>query len=337
MKKVFITGVTGMVGSHLLDYLVSETDFEIHCLLRWRSSLENIESHIDNINKKKRIFLHYGDLREKLSLDLAIKKIKPNFIYHLAAQSFPKTSFSSPIDTYETNIIGTHNLLESVKEFSKNSLIHICSSSEVFGRVSKDKLPISEDCNFHPASPYAISKAGTDLIGKFFYEAYDLKVLITRMFTHTGPRRGDVFAESSFAKQIAMAEANITDGTIMVGNLESLRTISDVRDAVRAYFLLLTKKPKFGEIYNIGGNYSVKLKVLLDDLINLSTVKNKLRIKLDKERLRPIDADLQVPDTSKFRKHTGWKPLISYNKTIKDLLDYWREKIVTKKNNFLVR
>ena len=157
------------------------------------------------------------------------------------------------------------------------------------------------------------------------------------MFTHTGPRRGDVFAESSFAKQIAMAEANITDGTIMVGNLESLRTISDVRDAVRAYFLLLTKKPKFGEIYNIGGNYSVKLKVLLDDLINLSNVKNKLRIKLDKERLRPIDADLQVPDTSKFRKHTGWKPLISYNKTIKDLLDYWREKIVTKKNNFLVR
>ena len=131
-----------------------------------------------------------------------------------------------------------------------------------------------------------------------------------------------------------MAEANITDGTIMVGNLESLRTISDVRDAVRAYFLLLTKKPKFGEIYNIGGNYSVKLKVLLDDLINLSTVKNKLRIKLDKERLRPIDADLQVPDTSKFRKHTGWKPVISYNKTIKDLLDYWREKIVTKKNNF---
>ena len=116
-----------------------------------------------------------------------------------------------------------------------------------------------------------------------------------------------------------------------------LRTISDVRDAVRAYFLLLTKKPKFGEIYNIGGNYSVKLKVLLDDLINLSTVKNKLRIKLDKERLRPIDADLQVPDTSKFRKHTGWKPLISYNKTIKDLLDYWRERIVTKKNNFLVR
>ena len=337
MKTAFITGVTGMVGSHLLDFLVSNTNWVIHCLIRWRSPLDNIQQHIESINKEKRIFLHYGDLRDKQSLDIFFKQVKPNYIFHLAAQSFPKTSFSSPVDTYETNIIGTQNILQSIREFSPKSLIHVCSSSEVFGRVHKDKVPISEDCSFHPASPYAISKTGTDLIGKFFFEAYNLKVIITRMFTHTGPRRGDVFAESSFAKQIAMAEAGLTNGSIYVGNLKSLRTISDVRDAVKAYFMLLTVKPKPGEVYNIGGDYSVTLEKLLNDLIKKSTIKEKLKIKLDKNRLRPIDADLQVPCTKKFRSHTGWKPEIKYDKTIIDLLEFWREKIINQKKNFLTR
>lgn len=337
MKTAFITGVTGMVGSHLLDFLVSNTNWVIHCLIRWRSPLDNIQQHIESINKEKRIFLHYGDLRDKQSLDIFFKQVKPNYIFHLAAQSFPKTSFSSPVDTYETNIIGTQNLLQSIREFTPKSLIHVCSSSEVFGRVHKDKVPIREDCSFHPASPYAISKTGTDLIGKFFFEAYNLKVIITRMFTHTGPRRGDVFAESSFAKQIAMAEAGLTDGSIYVGNLKSLRTISDVRDAVKAYFMLLTVKPKPGEVYNIGGDYSVTLEKLLNDLIKKSTIKEKLKIKLDKNRLRPIDADLQVPCTIKFRSHTGWKPEIKYEQTINDLLEFWREKIINQKKKFLVR
>jgi len=337
MKTAFITGATGMVGSHLLDYLVSNTNWVIHCLIRWRSPLENIQQHIDCINRKKRIFLHYGDLRDKQSLDIALKKLKPHYIFHLAAQSFPKTSFSSPVDTYETNIIGTQNLLQSIREFTSNSLIHVCSSSEVFGRVSKDKIPISENCSFHPASPYAISKVGTDLIGRFFFEAYNLKVLITRMFTHTGPRRGDVFAESSFAKQIAMAEAGLTDKKIFVGNLESLRTIADVRDAVRAYYLLLTKNPIPGECYNIGGNQTVKLRELLNDLIKLSPLKDELKIVVDKERLRPIDADLQVPDISKFKKHTLWKPKIDYKITLRDLLEFWRKKILKNKESFLIR
>ncbi len=337
MKTAFITGATGMVGSHLLDYLVSNTNWVVHCLIRWRSPLENVQQHIESINRKKRIFLHYGDLRDKQSLDIALKKVKPHYIFHLAAQSFPKTSFSSPVDTYETNIIGTQNLLQSIREFTSNSLIHICSSSEVFGRVSKDKLPISENCSFHPASPYAISKVGTDLIGRFFFEAYNLKVLITRMFTHTGPRRGDVFAESSFAKQIAMAEAGLTDKKIFVGNLESLRTIADVRDAVRAYYLLLTKNPIPGECYNIGGNHTVKLRELLNDLIKLSPLKDELKIVVDKERLRPIDADLQVPDISKFKKHTLWKPKIDYKTTLRDLLEFWRKKILKNKESFLIR
>ena len=335
-KKVFITGITGMVGSHLLDYLIKKTNWEIHGLVRWRSSLENIEDHIENINKKKRIYLHYGDLRDYQSLILAIKKTKPHYLFHLAAQSYPLTSFTSPIDTYETNILGTHNLLEVIKEYSSSTICHICSSSEIFGKVSKKNLPIKEECTFHPASPYAISKIGADLISRFYFQAYKIKTLTTRMFTHTGPRRGDVFAESSFAKQIAMAENGLVENKIYVGNLKSLRTISDVRDAVRAYFMLVTIKPTFGECYNIGGNQSLTVEEILEFLISKSSIKNKLKIIKDPERFRPIDADLQVPDCKKFKSHTGWNPEYSYKETLTELLDYWRLKI-KKNKNYLVR
>ena len=195
-------------------------------------------------------------------------------------------------------------------------------------------MPIDEECTFHPASPYAISKVGTDLIGRFYAEAYNMKVMSTRMFTHTGPRRGDVFAESSFAKQIALIEKKKIPKIIKVGNLDSLRTYADVRDAVKAYHLLLTKNPKAGEIYNIGGNFTCSVREMLEYLLSLSKIKN-IKIKIDKERIRPIDADLQVPDTSKLRNHTKWNPKISFKKTMKDLLEYWRIRV--KNTNFLDR
>ena len=333
-KKVFITGITGMVGSHLLDYLYKKTNWDIYGLIRWRSPLENINSHIKNINLKKRIFLEYGDIREAHNLDSIIKKIKPDYVFHLAAQSYPKTSFDMPADTYETNTIGTSNLLEALRRYKKNAIIHVCSSSEVFGRVPKEKIPINEDCSFHPASPYAISKTGTDLIARFYAEAYKMKIMTTRMFTHTGPRRGDVFAESSFAKQIAMIEVNMLEPVVFVGNLQSLRTIADVRDAVHAYYLLLTKNPIGGEVYNIGGNHTCSVGEILDFLLSKS--KKKIIYKIDKNRIRPIDADLQVPDTTKFKTHTGWKPKYKFEETMSDLLNYWREK-VKNKNFYLSR
>ena len=324
-KTALITGISGMVGSHLAEYLMSHTDWSIHGLIRWRSPLENLENIIPYVNNQQRVYFHYGDLRDAQSINKVVKEVKPDYVFHLAAQSYPLTSFDAPIDTYETNISGTSILLESIKNNCKESIVHVCASSEVFGRVPKDKLPINEECNFHPASPYAISKIGTDLVGRFYAEAYNMKVMTTRMFTHTGPRRGDVFAESTFAKQIALAEANIIDPVIKVGNLESMRTIADVRDAVRAYYLLVTKNPIGGEYYNIGGSYSCKIKDILDDLISLSTIKDQIKVKEDPNRLRPIDADLQVPDTTKFTNHTGWKPEIPYKETILDLLNYWRE------------
>ena len=335
--KAFITGITGMVGSHLAEFLLEETDWEIHGLIRWRSPLDNIENLISNINKKERVFLHYGDLRDSQSIDLVVDNIKPDYTFHLAAQSYPKTSFDAPLDTYATNISGTSTLLEALKKYSRNSIIHVCASSEVFGRVPKEKLPINEECSFHPASPYAISKIGTDLVGRFYAEAYDMKVMTTRMFTHTGPRRGDVFAESTFAKQIAMAEKGLIEPIIKVGNLDSMRTIADVRDTVRAYFMLVTINPISGEYYNIGGTHSCKIEQILNDLIGLSTIKDKIIIEQDPERLRPIDADLQIPDTSKFKEHTGWEPKYEYEQTISDLLDYWRKMVEKNGEAYLTR
>lgn len=315
-----------MVGSHLADYLLEHTDWEIIGMLRWRSALDNIEHLLPEIEKKSRIHLVYADLNDTMSLLHALEIAKPDYVFHLAAQSYPKTSFESPLETYETNVLGTARLLESIRKLKLDPVIHVCASSEVFGRVDKSKLPIEEDCAFHPASPYAISKVGTDLVGRYHAEAYQQKVMTTRMFTHTGPRRGDVFAESSFAKQIAMIEKELIPPMVNVGNLDSLRTYADVRDAVHAYYLLVTKNPVPGEYYNIGGNHVCTVGEMLQTLLGMSTRKD-ITINVCPTRIRPIDADLQVPNTKKFKQHTGWEPKITFEQTMKDLLDYWRERV----------
>lgn len=334
-KVALITGITGMVGSHLADYLLENTDWDIYGMARWRSPLDNIEHLLSDINSNNRIYFKYGDLNDFASLIKVLRESKPDYVFHLAAQSYPRVSFDAPADTLNTNIIGTSNLLEAIKAIELDPVIHVCASSEVFGRVSKDKLPIDEECSFHPASPYAISKVGTDLIGRYYAEAYKMKIMTTRMFTHTGPRRGDVFAESTFAKQIAMIEYGLIPPIVRTGNLDSLRTWADVRDAVRAYYMLVTVNPISGEYYNIGGNYSCSIKEMLDFFLSNSTVKN-IKVETDSNRIRPIDADLQVPNTTKFRTHTGWEPIIPFEKTMSDLLNYWREK-VRKGSNFLTR
>lgn len=328
MTRALVTGATGFVGSHLLDYLIANTDWDLYGLVRWRSPMHNLQQHFGRIEKRDRLVLIDGNVRDSESLWHALRSTKPDYVFHLAAQSFPKTSFNSPIDTLDTNTLGTCRLLEAVRAHAPNAIVHVCASSEVFGRVSQDELPIAEDCRFHPASPYAISKVGTDLLGRFYAEAYGMNVQTTRMFTHTGPRRGDVFVESNFAKQIAMIERGLIEPVIKVGNLKSMRTWADVRDAVRAYHMLLTVNPIPGACYNIGGDHSCTVGEMLDTLISWSPVRPA--IIEDPERLRPIDADLQIPDTTKFREHTGWKPEIKFEKTMYDLLLYWRQQAINK-------
>ncbi len=334
-KSALITGITGMVGSHLADYLLTNTDWDIYGLCRWRSPLDNISHLLPRINQKDRVHLLYGDLRDYHSIHEAVLNSQPEYVFHLAAQSYPKTSFDSPLDTLETNIQGTANVLEAIRKNAISPVTHVCASSEVFGRVSKDKLPIHEECTFHPASPYAISKVGTDLLGRFYAEAYGLTVMTTRMFTHTGPRRGDVFAESTFAKQIAMIEGGVIPPIVKTGNLDSLRTFADVRDAVRAYYMLVTINPIPGAYYNIGGTFSCTVGEMLRTLLSFSTVRD-IAIETDKERLRPIDADLQIPDTTKFKAITGWEPEIPFEQTMRDLLNYWRQRVKSGQN-FLTR
>lgn len=334
--KALITGITGMVGSHMADFILEHTDWDIVGMCRWRSPLDNIQHLVPRINTQSRVQLRYGDLRDGTSIREVIREIRPAYVFHLAAQSFPKTSFTAPEDTLDTNVQGTFRVLEALREFSPDAKVHVCASSEVFGRVPKENLPINEECAFHPASPYAISKVGTDLAGRYYAEAYGMTVMTTRMFTHTGPRRGDVFAESTFAKQIALIEAGHQPPVVQVGNLDSLRTFADVRDAVRAYYLLLTHNPIPGEYYNIGGEYTCTIGQMLETLIDYSTSHN-ISVEQDEERLRPIDADLQVPDTSKFRNHTGWEPSIPFHDTMLDLLNYWRAKLLDDGNRFLNR
>lgn len=320
--KVFITGVTGFVGSHLADYILDNyPDVEVLGLARWRAPKDNIRHIID------RITLEYGDLLDLSSLKSILLKQKPDVIFHLAAQSYVPYSFTSPVATLSTNVIGTCNLLEAVKELKfaldYDPVIHTCSSSEVYGQVRESEIPIKEDVPFRPASPYAVSKVAEDRLAFQYWLSWHIKIITTRMFTHTGPRRGEVFAESSFARQVAAIELGMAPPVVKVGNLDSVRTYLDVRDAVKAYWLLVHKCPP-GEVYNIGGVETMTVGEMLKRIIKLSRVKN-IKIEVDQSRLRPSDVTLQIPCIDKFVKATGWKPEIKFEKTLKDLLDYWRD------------
>lgn len=667
MTTALITGLGGFVASHLAELLLKTTDWQIVGTMRWSEPLDNLEDLAEEINAGGRVRVAYTDLTDANSLRNLVASTGPDYVFHLAAQSYPQTSFTAPAETIQANTVGTLNLLEAVRLEARGAWVQVCSSSEVYGKVAPENIPITEDCPFHPASPYAISKAGTDMLGRYYAEAHGLRTVITRMFTHsvsrwtpviirdrksglldikyiselrqagkrggyfsgrflddgtqiwdfsrndldvwndgvwtpirslschpirnhrmlevttragsvdvtdnhsiiaadgteavagdlqrgdplksttlpsinvtevheelawlygffvaegclthgkiqidnkkecllkkcqdallrhlgaasyfcegangvmrltirkpggfkqlfegcyasdknkripklilnasrrakiaflrgynegdgrtsrgklksefldfktkspilaaglfmlteeclkvrcrmsiehrgdrryycvrpltqtgskrgvhlrrppdevvgiheleysgevwdfetenhwfhagvgnlvvhnTGPRRGDVFAESSFAKQIAMIEAGKLPPVIKVGNLDSLRTVADVRDAVRAYRKALTVNPEPGAVYNIGGDKTVTIGELLDDLRLLSGV--EAEIEVDQSRLRPIDADNQVPDCSKFKAVTGWEPLIPYEQTISDLFRYWRVRV----------
>jgi len=318
--KVLITGVTGFVGSHLAEYCLEKDNVEVFGIKRWRSPLENIRDIIEKVN------LIDCDLRDENSIALAIREIKPDRIFHLAAQSYVPTSFTAPRDTIETNVIGTLNLLEAVRHAQIDPLIHICSSSEVYGQVYENEIPITESNQLRPQSPYAVSKVGEDLVSYQYFRSYGLKTIRTRAFTHTGPRRGDVFVCSAFAKQIAEIEKEKRVPILYVGNLDSVRTFLDVRDIVHAYWLALEMCPP-GEVYNLGGDVTMKVGEMLNILLNLSPRGKDIEIKIDPKLLRPSDVTLQIPSTKKFREQTEWKPEIPFEQTLSDLLDYWRIKV----------
>ena len=333
MKTTLITGITGQVGSQLADHVLETTSYNIVGMMRWQEPMDNLFHLTNRINRMDRISIAYADLNDFSALARLVRTIKPDFVSHLAAQSFPKTSFNIPIETLQTNIIGTANLLEVIRQQKDTDgydpVIHVCSSSEVYGRA-KQGIPLSENSPFHAASPYNLSKIGTDYLGKFYGEAYGIRTFITRMGTHSGPRRSDVFFESTVAKQIALIEAGYQDPIIHVGNLTSTRTFQDARDAVKAYLLLIDasfeKKIPCGECFNIAGEEAFKLPEVISILLSYSN-RNDIKVIEDRERLRPIDADYQMFDNTKIRSVINWKPEIPAKIMFRDLLNHWRHEV----------
>ena len=320
--RALITGITGFAGSHLAEYLLADhPEVEIFGTYRWRSRRENIE-HLDD-----RVKMREADLRDYSSLHSLLDEVRPDYIFHLAAQSFVPSSWRAPAETLGTNVTGQTNLFEAVRYLKLDPVIQIACSSEEYGLVHPDETPIKETNPLRPLSPYAVSKVAQDFMGYQYFQSYGLKTIRTRAFNHTGPRRGDVFVTSNFAKQVASIEAGLQEPVIHVGNLDAIRDFTDVRDTVRAYWLGVTKgKP--GEVYNIATGHGIHIHELLDMLLEMSTV--EVEVREDPERMRPSDVEILIGDSSKFRADTGWEPQIPFEKTLRDVLDYWRDRMPSK-------
>jgi len=316
--KALITGVTGFVGSHLAEYLLSKKDVEVWGTVRWRSKTNNVE-HLKN-----QIKFVECDLRDFFSVKRAIDQVKPDKIFHLAAQSFVPASWHAPAESLDTNIIGQLNIFEAVRSAGINPWIQLACSSEEYGMVLPEETPIKETNPLRPLSPYGVSKVGQDLLGYQYHMSYNLNVVRTRGFNHTGPRRGDVFVESNFAKQIALIEKGKQKPIVHVGNLDARRDYTDARDMVKGYWLA-TEKCEPGEVYNICSGTDWTIKEVLDILLSYS--KAKVDIQQDPDRMRPSDVMILLGDNAKFCKATGWNLEIPFKQTLLDLLNYWRERV----------
>lgn len=317
--NVLITGITGLTGSYLAEYLINGIpEAKVTGTYRWRSRMDNVE-HI-----RKNIILKNCDIRDGVSVRTLIKEVMPDVIFHMASQSSVFTSWHAPKETLITNILGEINFFEAMREYVPQCKILIPCSSEEYGNIPKDELPAVEESHLRPLSPYAVSKVIQDMTAYQYYQSYKFNIFRARSFNHTGPRRESNFVESNFAHQIALIEKGTQEPVILVGNLEAKRDYTDVRDMVRAYLLMVQKCPP-GEVLNICSGRVVAIKEILDILLSLSKV--KVEIKEDPQRMRPCDAPAIYGSNKKFTDLTGWKPEIPLEQTLEDILNYWRNKV----------
>lgn len=314
-RRVLITGIAGSGGSYLAGYILENyPDVEVHGISRWHSTTQN-----NLINISARLTVHEADLVDFGSVLAVLEDVRPEGIFHLAAHANVRASFITPATVLTNNIIGTSNLFEAVRAARLDPMIQLCSTSEVYGQVDPSDVPIREDTPMRPVSPYAVSKVSQDLLGWTYFLSYKLRIIRTRMFAYLNPRRTDLFA-TSFARQVARIEAGLQK-ELVHGNLDSVRTLIDVRDAMEAYWhALVDCEP--GEAYNIGGTTTVTVGEVLKRLLAMTST--PIPTRLDPQLLRPTDVTLQIPNVEKFIKATGWKPKYSFEESLQYLLDYWR-------------
>ena len=315
MKRALITGIAGSGGSHLAEYLVDNEDIEVHGVSRWHSTTSN--ANLKRI--KDDIILHECDLNDLSATIRTIEAAKPDYIFHLAAHANVHVCFSNPIAVLQNNINNTINLFEAIRLVGIDPIIQFCGTSEVYGQVDKENIPITEEHPLQPVNIYAVSKLTQEKIASSYYHSYGMKVILTRMFAYINPRRGDIFS-SAFARKIVEIERGERD-VLTHGNLESVRTLIDVRDAMETYWIAC-QKCEYGVPYNIGGESIISVGDFLEQLKKQANV--PIRSMVDKKLLRPVDVTLQVPDVSKFINATGWKPRYSLEESVDFLLNHYR-------------
>lgn len=318
--RLLITGITGFVGSHMAEYALAQ-GAEIFGSARWRSRTENID-HL-----RERISLIECDLRDVASVRRLIEAATPTHVIHLAAQSFVGTSWHMPGETLTTNINAQLNLLEVMRSLKLSPRFLAIGTSEEYGLVYPDELPIRETNPLRPLSPYAVSKVAQDMMGYQYFKSYGMPIIRTRAFNHEGPRRGEVFVTSNFAKQVAEIEAGLRAPIISVGDLKPTRDYSDVRDIVRGYWALLDRGEP-GDVYNLCSGRPWAIQQVLDFLLAESQSKS-ISVEIDPARLRPSDVMVLDGDPSKIRNATGWAVEIPFEQTLRDLLAYWRQRITS--------
>ncbi|GDX61740.1 GDP-mannose 4,6-dehydratase [Candidatus Levyibacteriota bacterium] len=316
MQKVFITGASGFAGSHLVDYLISQKKYELYGTYLTERSLINIKQNSNKIN------LFQLDLQDQNKTLEIIQKIKPDSIYHLAAFASVGQSLENPKEVIINNITAELNLLEAIKKSDfKDIKTLIVTSADIYGKVSVKDIPIDEETPLNPTSGYAVSKIAQDYLALQYYTTYDIPIVRVRPFNHFGPRQSSGFVIADFAKKIVEIENGLIPPILNVGNLDSRRDFTDVRDMVRGYQMLLEKGLP-GEAYNIGSGRSYKISEILNILI--SNAKLPISINVDSSLFRQGEAQDRVCDSTKFKRLTGWESLISLSKSLKDTLDYWR-------------
>lgn len=325
--RVLLTGATGFAGSHLADFICQEhQDWAVYVLARWRSSRANLRDCLGHLT-----FVD-GDLLDAQSIQHAIAQVRPDWVFHLAAESYVAPSWQRPSLYFDVNVGGTIRLLEALRKYRPNARIHIAGSGEEYGLVRPDEVPITEDNTLRPMNPYAVSKVAQGQIGLVYHRSYGQDIVRTRAFNHIGPRRENVFALASWACQLARMKLAGTAKRLYIGNLEPVRDFTHVRDIVRGYWLAL-EHGRAGEVYCLGSGIGHSLRDVVLALIEVAGLSGQVELVEDKSRMRPTEVPLLIADAGKIARATGWEPMIPFEQTLREIYEYWYGRVLTATEN----